>query len=127
MKNVFIILFLTFSIGLFAADNPQKAPKVFDAPQKEGVKATCPVTGEEFTISKDTPHSEYKGKHIYFCCDMCKPTFDKDPEKYLSDGQKKGDGTKEKKKGGVKEEKRDKKDEEKGMKGEGEEMHKHNH
>lgn len=58
------------------------APKVFTSPQKEGTKATCPVTGEEFTIAKDTVHAEYKGKHVYFCCAGCKKAFDKDPEKY---------------------------------------------
>ena len=58
------------------------APKVFTSPQKEGTKATCPVTGEEFTIAKDTPHAEYKGKPVYFCCPGCKTAFDKDPEKY---------------------------------------------
>ena len=58
------------------------APKVFTSPQKEGTKATCPVTGEEFTIAKNTVHAEYNGKHVYFCCGGCKTTFDKDPEKY---------------------------------------------
>jgi YHS domain-containing protein len=58
------------------------APKVFTAPQKVGTKATCPVTGDQFTIAKDTVHAEYKGKHVYFCCGGCKKTFDKDPEKY---------------------------------------------
>ena len=58
------------------------APKVFASPQKEGTKATCPVTGEEFTIAKNTVHAEYKGKHVYFCCGGCKTTFDKDPERY---------------------------------------------
>jgi len=60
----------------------QVAPKVFTSPQKEGTKASCPVTGEEFTIAKDTVHVEYKGKHVYFCCAGCKKSFDKDPEKY---------------------------------------------
>lgn len=58
------------------------APKVFASPQKEGTKATCPVTGEEFAIAKETVHVEYKGKHVYFCCAGCKKAFDKDPEKY---------------------------------------------
>ncbi len=58
------------------------APKVFSSPQKIGTKATCPITGDQFTISKDTLHAEYKGKHVYFCCPGCKKSFDKDPEKY---------------------------------------------
>lgn len=57
-------------------------PKVFTSPQKAGTKATCPVTGEEFTIAKNTVHAEYKGKHVYFCCPGCKAAFDKNPEKY---------------------------------------------
>jgi YHS domain-containing protein len=61
----------------------QQAPKVFTSAQKEGTKATCPVMGDEFVIGKDTLHSEYKGKHVYFCCPGCKKNFDKDPEKYL--------------------------------------------
>lgn len=69
-----------------AADKPQAAattaPKVFSSPQKEGTKATCPVTGEQFVIAKDTLHAEYKGKHVYFCCPGCKSSFDKDPAKY---------------------------------------------
>ena len=48
-----------------------------------GTKAKCPVTGEEFTVSKDTPISHYKGKYYAFCCPSCKPKFDANPEKYL--------------------------------------------
>lgn len=59
------------------------APKVFAAPQKEGTKATCPVTGEEFVIAKDTAHAEHKGKHVYFCCPSCEKPFAKEPDKYV--------------------------------------------
>lgn len=62
-----------------------KAPKVFDSAQKAGTKATCPVMGGELTIDEKTLHSEYKGKHVYFCCAGCKPQFDADPEKYLKE------------------------------------------
>jgi len=48
-----------------------------------GTKAKCPVTGNEFTVSKDTKYSLYKGKYYVFCCSGCKPQFDKNPEKYL--------------------------------------------
>ena len=61
----------------------QAAPKVFSSPQEVGTKATCPVTGEAFTIDKKTVHAEYKGKHVYFCCGGCKKDFDKDPAKYI--------------------------------------------
>lgn len=58
------------------------APTVFTSAQKEGTKATCPITGEEFTIAKNTAHAEYKGKYVYFCCPGCRKAFDKDPAKY---------------------------------------------
>ena len=48
-----------------------------------GTKAKCPVMGNEFTVSKDTKSSVYKGKHYVFCCPGCKPTFDKNPKKYI--------------------------------------------
>ncbi len=32
--------------------------------------------------------SEYKGKTYYFCSPGCKRSFDKDPEKYLSEADK---------------------------------------
>ncbi len=69
--------------GSHEADSKQ-APSVFNAAQKVGTKASCPISGEEFTIAAATLHSEFKGKYVYFCCPGCKSRFDKDPEKYLS-------------------------------------------
>lgn len=43
----------------------------------------CPVTGDKMKKSKAYDKVEYKGKTYYFCCDMCKPMFLKDPEKYI--------------------------------------------
>ena len=60
-----------------------KPPSVFNAPQAVGTMATCPVMGNTLTIKADTLHSEYQGKHVYFCCPGCKPQFDADPAKYL--------------------------------------------
>jgi YHS domain-containing protein len=89
---LFVVLALAFAtVGLAEEGHDHSkhkhenavAPKVFDSPQKIGTKATCPVLGNEFVIHQDTLHSEYQGKHVYFCCAMCKPQFDKEPEKYL--------------------------------------------
>ena len=55
----------------------------FDTKPAVGTKAKCPVSGKEFTVSKDTQFSKYKGKYYAFCCPGCKPQFDKNPEKYL--------------------------------------------
>ena len=66
-----------------------EAPKVFDAAQAVGAKATCPVMGGSFEIKEDTMHSEHNGKHVYFCCPGCKEKFDADPETYLKQAEKK--------------------------------------
>ena len=47
-----------------------------------GQKARCAVTGEEFVVSASTVQVEHAGKHYGFCCEDCKPTFDKNPAKY---------------------------------------------
>lgn len=59
------------------------APVAFDAPPAIGTKATCPVTGEEFTVAAETERSEFEGKHYVFCCNGCKPRFDAEPHKFL--------------------------------------------
>lgn len=51
-------------------------------------QTTCPVMGGP--INKDI-HADYKGKRVYFCCNMCVATFNKEPETYIkkleSEGQ----------------------------------------
>jgi len=44
----------------------------------------CPVTREKIASVKDAVGSSvYKGKTYYFCCSACKPTFDKNLQKYV--------------------------------------------
>ena len=51
---------------------------------------SCPVLGTKIeTISKDTLSSDYKGVRYYFCCNSCKPQFEKDPSKFLKDSKNK--------------------------------------
>lgn len=92
MNKIFLValaalLGLTAATFAVAAEQSvylgDKAPTAFDSPQAVGTKATCPVTGDTFTISAQTAHSEYQGKHYYFCCPACKPQFDADPAKYV--------------------------------------------
>ncbi len=33
---------------------------------------------------KTSVSSQYQGKTYYFCCNGCKASFDKEPEKYLA-------------------------------------------
>jgi YHS domain-containing protein len=64
------------------AKKAKPAPKSFDKPPAVGTKATCPVMGTKFKVTKDTKRSEYKGRHYVFCCPGCKPKFDSNPGKY---------------------------------------------
>ena len=79
------VFLLALAAAVYAGDEGQKAdaPVVFDSPQEIGTTAKCPVMGNVFTIKKETLQSEVGGKHVYFCCSGCKPTFDADPGKYL--------------------------------------------
>ena len=60
--------------------------KYFKEAAKEGIlfeniQKVCPVTGKPIDT---TVFTDYEGRRIYFCCNMCPPKFDKDPQKYLS-------------------------------------------
>jgi YHS domain-containing protein len=61
----------------------EKGKETMTAPAKAESameQKTCPVTGKPINKQYWTM---YKGKKVYFCCPMCKPQFDKDPEKYI--------------------------------------------
>ena len=62
-----------------ASDAAVKAP----GEAQIGDKAKCPVSGEAFTVTDQSPHSEIDGKTYYFCCSGCKEKFEKDPKKFL--------------------------------------------
>lgn len=52
---------------------------------------TCPVLHNPVaTVTKETQSSDFKGVRYYFCCDGCKPQFDKDQAKFLKDDKNKG-------------------------------------
>jgi YHS domain-containing protein len=50
---------------------------------KVGDRTRCPVSGEEFVVKDDSPHTDYQGKTYYFCCPHCVHKFEADPSKYL--------------------------------------------
>lgn len=71
---------LLLPTALFAAPASKAKPAKKTVP----VALTCPVTGEKIASVKDAAGSStYKGKKYFFCCESCKPTFDKDPQKYV--------------------------------------------
>ena len=70
-RNLFLalitaVLFVA-SVGSFAADKPQ---------------TVCPVSGEAIDKAK-SPHVDYQGQRVYFCCDKCPVKFRSDPDKYF--------------------------------------------
>jgi len=64
--------------GATAGAQPLKAPG--DA--KIGDRTSCPISGEEFVVTADSPKSEYNGKTYYFCCPHCKAKFESSPGKF---------------------------------------------
>ena len=65
-----------------APRSPRRSPK--PAAKAKPAALVCPVTGETIASVKDAVGSSvYKGKTYYFCCESCKPAFDKDPAKYV--------------------------------------------
>ena len=69
---------LAFAGAAFAAPAAKPAAKAKPA------ALVCPVTGETIASVKDAVGSSvYKGKTYYFCCESCKPAFDKNPAKYV--------------------------------------------
>lgn len=48
----------------------------------EGSQAACPVTGR--TVTSNSPHLDWQGQRIYFCCNGCPARFQADPEKYFT-------------------------------------------
>ncbi len=49
----------------------------------------CPVSDQKLGSMGTPIKIEHDGKVIFFCCQMCKPRFEKDPETYLAKFQKK--------------------------------------
>jgi YHS domain-containing protein len=49
--------------------------------------AIDPVCGMEVDPGQAAGKSEYKGQTYYFCAPGCKKQFDRDPERYVGEGQ----------------------------------------
>lgn len=62
--------------------NPAKY--VRPATKAKAADIRCPITGEKVLDPKTALKSVCRGKTYYFCCAACKPTFDKNPEKYIN-------------------------------------------
>jgi YHS domain-containing protein len=49
-----------------------------------GDSTTCPVSGETFVVTADSPKVEFEGKTYYTCCPKCVESLKADPKKYLA-------------------------------------------
>ena len=89
--KLFIAIAATFAVagGAFAQTAAPKVdakPAVKAAPTKkvaaktEKVVTVCAIQNEEVKDLKTAEKSTYKGVTYYFCCNGCKPAFDKNPE-----------------------------------------------
>ncbi|MBN2013251.1 TRASH domain-containing protein [candidate division KSB1 bacterium] len=71
--------------------NPEKYLKDFVIPANvvkvddKGQHFQCSVTGEMGTVTSETSFSDVNSKRYYFCCESCKPKFDKNPEKFTQE------------------------------------------
>ena len=48
-----------------------------------GDRTTCPVSGEEFVVTENSPTAEHDGHTYYFCCPGCGERFQANPHQYL--------------------------------------------
>ena len=46
--------------------------------------ALDPVCGMTVAATDATPHAEHAGRTVYFCCDGCRATFERDPDRFAS-------------------------------------------
>jgi xanthine dehydrogenase accessory factor len=49
-----------------------------------GDRTTCPVSGEEFVVTENSPTAEHDGRTYHFCCPGCGERFLANPHQYLS-------------------------------------------
>jgi len=66
--------------GYAHEEHSEQSPNNMEA--RQPVQTTCPVLAGK-PIDKNI-YTDYKGKRVYFCCNSCKATFEKDPDKYLT-------------------------------------------
>jgi YHS domain-containing protein len=76
------------SVATAQAAPPKKPksnlPKSWTTQPPPGTKARCAVTDEEFTVSDRTEFVTYQGRVYGFCCNDCKPEFEKNPLRFAT-------------------------------------------
>jgi xanthine dehydrogenase accessory factor len=54
------------------------------APVQERATSIDPVCGMAVVAVEQTPHVDHTGRRVYFCCDGCRTSFERDPHRYLT-------------------------------------------
>ena len=73
-KSVIAMFIFTMVLGVAVI-------RAFDGDGKAVTNKKCPVMQTDVS---EKQRIEYKGQYVYFCCENCKATFEKDPEKYIA-------------------------------------------
>lgn len=73
---LFVIGMTSFGYAVGGDDNSDA-----DSSQVQIMNSYCPVMPDMQTNPEI--FTEYEGKRVYFCCNNCKASFGKNPEKYL--------------------------------------------
>ena len=79
MKSRLTVLILVVALASFAILTSAQKPA---APASPKAQTACPVSGKSIDAAK-SPHIDYQGQRIYFCCEHCPAKFKADPEKYF--------------------------------------------
>ena len=75
---LFAVVALAALAAAFAAGCKEKPATT---PTTEIAQKVCPVMGDPIDPNV---YVDYQGRRVYFCCQMCVATFNKDPAKYLA-------------------------------------------
>jgi xanthine dehydrogenase accessory factor len=62
----------------------QALPVRVAVPADERATAIDPVCGMAVSAVDETPHVEYRGRRVYFCCDGCRATFEHDSTPFVA-------------------------------------------
>ena len=80
LLTLVLVMALYMLYGCSKSESAKVDAAAAQAAYQSPEQTTCPVTGGP--INKDI-YTVYQGKKVYFCCEGCKKTFEKNPGKYI--------------------------------------------
>jgi YHS domain-containing protein len=81
MKKISWVAGITMALTIAALADSTNSPSA-TTPVPD-LMTTCPVSGDKLGEMAPPVVFVYQGQEVKLCCKMCKPDFDKDPDKYL--------------------------------------------